>query len=54
MPLFRQIPRRTFLVGLAVFPLATACGANNSQPAASSVTTSNQDGPQIVVYKSPT
>ena len=54
MQSIQQIPRRTFLVGLALLPLATACGSTNPQPAASAVTTSNQDGPQIVVYKSPT
>lgn len=54
MPPIRQISRRAILVGLALLPLSTACGSTNSQPAAGAVTASNQDGPQIMVYKSPT
>jgi|LakMenE01Jun11ns_1017448.scaffolds.fasta_scaffold7050038_1 hypothetical protein len=53
MPI-RQIPRRAFLAGLALVPLATACGSRNAQPAAGQTTPANQDGPQLVVYKSPT
>lgn len=42
------IPRRTFLVGLALLPLATACGGREK------TVLGPQDGPQITVYKSPT
>lgn len=54
MPPIRQISRRAFLVSLALLPLATACGARNEQSAAGQTTAGNQNGPQIVVYKSPT
>jgi len=53
MPPIRQIPRRTILVGLAVFPLATACGSN-AQPTSGQGTAGSQGGPQLVIYKSPT
>lgn len=50
MPPIHQISRRTFLVGVALLPLATACGAART----STALPATQDGPLITVYKSPT
>lgn len=50
----KPIPRRAFLVGVALLPLATACGTPSTQRTTNEAATGAQAGPQIVVYKSPT
>lgn len=50
----KPIPRRAFLAGVALLPLATACGARSTQRTTNGAASGAQDGPQIVVYKSPT
>lgn len=53
-PTSYSFSRRTFLAGLTLLPLATACGTREPQTEVGLVTTGNQSGPQVVVYKSPT
>lgn len=50
MPLIHPMPRRTFLAGVMLLPLATACGASST----SRPLPATQAGPLITVYKSPT